>query len=168
MTRRLMVLRHAKADWPVGVADHDRPLAKRGRRDAAAAGLWLAEQHAEPALAWVSTARRTRETWAGLAGALGDAVDVRYDDRVYEAGTDDLLEVLRETPRKTASVLLVGHNPGVQDLVLLLARLGSDDARSLAASKFPTSGLALLDVEGDWAGLKPRSATLSDFVVVRG
>jgi len=168
MSRRLLVLRHAKSDWPIGVADYDRPLAKRGRRDAEAAGRWLAEQDVGPALAWVSSARRTRETWDGMAGALGDGVDVRFDDRVYEAGTDDLLEVLRETPRKTRVVLLVGHNPGVQDLVLMLARGGSDDARSLAASKFPTSGLAVLDLDGDWADLDAHSAVLSDFVVPRG
>src|SRR3954468_17434476 len=119
MTRRLVVLRHAKADWPVGVPDHERPLAKRGHRDAAAAGRWLAEHGEGPAVAWVSPARRTRETWDGVEAHLPPGTDVRFDDRVYAAGTDDLLEVLRETPKKAASVLLVGHNPGVQDLVLM-------------------------------------------------
>jgi phosphohistidine phosphatase len=168
VTRRLVVLRHAQSDWPVGVDDRDRPLARRGRRDAAAAGRWLAEAGSDPAVAWVSTARRTKETWTELSRELSGGADVRFDDRVYEAGVEDLLDVVRDTPRKAASVLLVGHNPGVQDLVLLLAKRGSDDARSLAAAKFPTSGLALLDVEGDWADLGPRCAVLADFVVPRG
>jgi phosphohistidine phosphatase len=168
---RLFVLRHGKSDWPAGVADHDRPLAKRGIRDSAAAGRWLAAQADVPDVVWCSTARRTRQTWQHLADELpegGSGCDVRFDDDVYAAAVEDLLDVLHRTPRGTARVLLVGHNPGVQDLTLLLAAGGSDDARALAETKFPTSGLAVLDLGSPWDQLGAGSSRLTDFVVPRG
>jgi phosphohistidine phosphatase len=165
---RLVVLRHAKSDWPAGVADHDRPLGRRGIRDSAAVGRWLVDHGDAPDLVWCSTARRTRETWTHLGSQLTDDCDVHFEDRVYDAGVDDLLGVLRGTPRKTGHVLLVGHNPGVQDLVLTLADRASGDARALAETKFPTSGLAVLDIEGEWADLRAGHANLSSFVVPRG
>ncbi|MGZ4602269.1 MAG: SixA phosphatase family protein [Kineosporiaceae bacterium] len=168
MSRRLVVVRHAKSDWPAGVADHDRPVARRGGRDAGAVGRWLSEHDSRPDLVWCSTARRTRETWERVLAELGSSPEVRFDDRVYAASVDSLLAVLRETPSKTRCVLLLGHNPGVQDLVLTLAERGSDDVRALAAAKFPTSGLAVLDVEGRWDDLAPGRAVLSEFAVPRG
>jgi phosphohistidine phosphatase len=167
----LLVLRHGKSDWPAGVADHDRPLGRRGIRDSGAAGRWLVEQDDTPDLVWCSTARRTRETWDNLAAELADggtSCDVRFVDEVYAAGVDNLLEVLRGSPAKARRVLLVGHNPGVQDLTLLLAARGSEDARALAETKFPTSGLAILDVDSSWPDLHEGGATLTDFVVPRG
>ncbi|HEY5032536.1 MAG TPA: histidine phosphatase family protein [Actinomycetes bacterium] len=168
MKRRLVVLRHAKADWPAGVADHDRPLGRRGVRDSAAVGRWLVEHGDAPELVWCSTARRTRQTWEHLGGELPEGVDVHFEDDVYDAGVDDLLAVIRRTPKKTARVLLVGHNPGVQDLVLTLADRASGDARALAETKFPTSGLAVLDIDGEWADVHRGGANLSTFVVPRG
>ena len=114
--------------------------------------------------------RRTRETWDVLSEQLGDGSgpEVRFDGRVYEASLDDLLGVVRDTPATCARVLLVGHNPGVQDLVLALARRGSDDARALAAAKYPTSALAVLDLSGQWADVTPGSGLLSTFAVPRG
>jgi len=167
MSHTLVVLRHAKSDWPVGVPDHDRPLGRRGRADAGAAGRWLAEHVPTLDRAVVSTARRTRETWE-LAGAGLPAADVRFDDRVYDAAVEDLLAVLRETDEGVRSLALVGHNPSVQLLVLSLAGSGSDDLRALAETKYPTSGLAVLDVDGPWAQLRPRGAVLEEFVVPRG
>ena len=124
--RRLVVLRHAKSDWPAGVADQDRPLGRRGMRDAAAAGRWLVEDGTRPELVWCSPARRTRETWDVLGAELGadSRPDVRFDERVYEAGLADLMAVLQDTPKDRRCVLLVGHNPGVQELVLSLAKGG--------------------------------------------
>ena len=168
MKRRLVVLRHAKADWPAGVADHDRPLGRRGVRDSAAVGRWLVDHGDVPELVWCSTAKRTRETWEHLEGELPGPCDVHYEDDVYDAGVEDLLAVVRRTPKKTARVLLVGHNPGVQDLVLTLADRGSGEARSLAETKFPTSGLAVLDIDGEWADLRRGDANLASFVVPRG
>lgn len=168
MRRRLVVLRHAKSDWPIGVPDHDRPLGRRGRRDAVAAGQWVSEHVGAPDLAVVSTARRTRETWELAAAELGRGPDVRLDDRVYEATVRDLLEVLAEVPKDTTCVLLVGHNPGVQELVLALTGPADDEGRLLAETKYPTSGLAVLEVECKWPDLAPGRARLTDFVVPRG
>ncbi len=168
MKHRLVVLRHAKADWPAGVADHDRPLGRRGVRDSAAVGRWLVDNDDVPDLVWCSTAVRTRQTWEYVGSQLDTSCDVRFEDQVYDAGVDDLLTVLRQTPKKTQRVLLVGHNPGVQDLVLALADRASGDARALAETKFPTSGLAVLDVDGEWADLGQGHANLANFVVPRG
>jgi phosphohistidine phosphatase len=168
--RRLVVLRHAKSDWPAGVADEDRPLGRRGTRDAGAAGRWLVANDAQPDLVWCSPARRTRETWDALSAELGPGTgpEVRFDSRVYEAGLDDLLDVVRDTPSAYDRVLLIGHNPGVQQLVLALAERGSDDARALAAAKYPTSALAVLDLSATWVDVGPGSGLLSSFAVPRG
>lgn len=164
--KRLVVLRHAKSDWPVGVADPDRPLGRRGKRDAIAAGRWLAEHVGSPDLVWCSPARRTRETFELLSSELSPTPELTLEPRVYEASLDDLLDVLRQTPKEHRCVLLVGHNPGVQDLVLTLAERGDDLA--LAETKYPTSGLAVLDIQGKWSDLGARGASLEEFVVPRG
>ena len=168
MKRRLVVLRHAKSDWPAGVADHDRPLGRRGVRDSTAAGRWLVEHGDSPDLVWCSTAVRTRQTWEHVEAELAQPCSVNFEDRVYDAAVADLVDVLRQTPKKTSLVLLVGHNPGVQDLVLALADRASGDARALAETKFPTSGLAVLDVDGEWGDLGQGRAHLAAFVVPRG
>src|SRR5262249_47187685 len=157
-----VVLRHAKSDWPAGVADEDRPLGRRGVRDAAAAGRWLVEHDAVPDLVWCSPARRTRQTWDELAAELGKGAGpgVRFDPRGYEASRVALLAVVRDTPAQVGRVLLVGHNPGVQELVMALARAGSDDARALAAAKYPTSALAVLELSGPWGDVEPGSGLL--------
>jgi phosphohistidine phosphatase len=166
--KRLVVLRHAKSDWPVGVADRDRPLGRRGQRDAPAAGRWIAEHVGVPDAVWCSPARRTKETWELLAAQLGGSPPVEFDERIYEAGVSDLVEVLRETAKGSSSVLLVGHNPGVQELVLALAGGQRSEVQMLAETKFPTSGVALLDVNGPWRELAAGSARLADFAVPRG
>jgi phosphohistidine phosphatase len=166
--KRLVVLRHAKSDWPVGVADRDRPLGRRGQRDAPAAGRWIAEHVGVPDAVWCSPARRTKETWELLAAQLGGSPPVEFDERIYEAGVSDLVEVLRETAKGSSSVLLVGHNPGVQELVLALAGGQRSQVQMLAETKFPTSGVALLDVNGPWRELAAGSARLADFAVPRG
>ncbi len=172
LERRLVVLRHAKSDWPAGVPDKDRPLAKRGRRDAAAAGVWLAGQLPTIDLVIHSDAERTTQTWSlvqrtweSSGGILGQ---VRPSPRVYEATSASLVEVLRAVPDDVRTVLLIGHNPGVQDLVVLLAGGSAGPGAALAAAKFPTCGLALLDITAPWSGLRPRDAALIEFVVPRG
>lgn len=167
--RRLLLLRHAKSAWPEGVADHDRPLGERGRRDAAAVGRWLAAAGARPDMVLVSSAQRARETWDGVAGELGPAGDVRVTDEVYGAGAGDLLDVLREVPEQSATVLVVGHNPGIERLAALLddGEAASGDGTRMRV-KFPTSGLAVLDVPHPWSALDPETCRLAAFVVPRG
>ncbi|SNT30991.1 SixA phosphatase family protein [Actinacidiphila glaucinigra] len=168
--RRLVVLRHAKSAWPPDVPDHDRPLGPRGRRDAPAVGRWLRDAGHTPDLVICSTSRRTQETWEFAAAALGarPPAPVRLDERVYAATARALLDVLREAPEEASTLLLVGHNPGVQDLVLRLTGEARADALLRAADKFPTSALAVLTWPAPWSSLTPEHARLDDFAVPRG
>ncbi|MFF4694179.1 SixA phosphatase family protein [Streptomyces chattanoogensis] len=166
---RLAVLRHAKSAWPEDVPDHDRPLGHRGRRDAPAAGRWLHAAGCVPDLVICSTASRTRETWDLVAPELGTRPTVILDPRVYEATATGLLDVLREVPEERRTVLLIGHQPGVQDLVLSLAGDGGDDhALARADEKFPTSAVAVLLLRSPWAELAAGTTALTDFAVPRG
>jgi phosphohistidine phosphatase len=166
--RTLLLLRHAKAVAPesFGGPDIERPLAKRGRADAAAAGRWLAGQEFGLDLVLCSTSVRTRQTWEHTG--IADAGDVWYDRRLYNADPDDLLEVVRETPAAARTVLLIGHAPGVPWLADELAAPGDSPARNRMHQKYPTSGVAVLRHTKAWADLAPGDAELLDFVVPRG
>jgi phosphohistidine phosphatase len=167
--RRLVVLRHAKSAWPEGVEDHRRPLGRRGLRDAPAAGRALAEADCLPDLALCSTAVRARRTWELASAEWGTPPPVRYDRRLYAAGVPELLEVVRETPPEVETLLLVGHNPGLEELVLEVARDGLDDALDRVRTKFPTSAIAVLSWRGTgWPALGPGTALLTAFTVARG
>ncbi|MER6278452.1 histidine phosphatase family protein [Streptomyces sp900105245] len=167
--RRLMVLRHAKSAWTEGVEDHRRPLAPRGLRDAPAAGRALAEAGGLPDLALCSTAVRARRTWELAAAEWGTPPPVRYDRRLYAADAADLLDVVREVPREVEALLLVGHNPGLEELVAELAGDGLDDSLERLRAKFPTSALAVLTWRGTgWPALGPGTALLTSFMVPRG
>ncbi|MFE4962962.1 SixA phosphatase family protein [Streptomyces sp. NPDC056660] len=167
--RRLVVLRHAKSAWPAGVPDQLRPLAARGRRDAPAAGRALAASDCLPDLAVCSTAVRARQTWDLASAQWGTPPPVRHDHRVYAAGVPDLLEVVREAPAEVETLLLVGHNPGLEELVLELAGDGLDDTLEQVRRKFPTSAIAVLAWHGTrWAALGPGTALLTEVTVPRG
>ncbi len=167
--RRLVVLRHAKSAWPDGVADHERPLAPRGRRDAPAAGRALAETDCLPDLALCSTAVRARETWELASAQWGTPPPVRHDPRLYAADVSDLLDVVHDVPAEVETLLLVGHNPGLEELVLDLAGEGLDETLQEVRTKFPTSAIAVLAWHGtSWRGLAPGTALLTDVIVARG
>ncbi|MFI9831307.1 SixA phosphatase family protein [Streptomyces sp. NPDC051913] len=167
--RRLVVLRHAKSAWPEGVPDHRRPLAPRGRRDAPAAGRALAEADCLPDLALCSTAVRARQTWELAAAQWGTPPPVRHDARLYGADVPELLEVVREVSAEVETLLLIGHNPGLEDLVLQLAGDGLDDTLDTVRVKFPTSAIAVLAWRGAaWEGLAPGTALLTAVTVPRG
>src|ERR1700728_5290448 len=110
-TKRLILLRHAKSAWPEDVPDHDRPLAPRGRRDAPAAGGWLRAAGYVPDRVLCSTARRARETWELAEEGLGAHPPVTFEDRVYGASAEDLLDLARQTPAGVATLMIVGHEP---------------------------------------------------------
>ena len=167
--RRLIVLRHAKSAWPDGVTDHRRPLAPRGLRDAPAAGRALADADCLPDLALCSTAVRARQTWELAAAQWGTPPPVRHDPRLYAADVPELLEAVREVSAQTKTLLLIGHNPGLEELVLHLAGDGLDDALDEVRTKFPTSAIAVLAWHGDgWRSLGPGTALLTDMMVPRG
>jgi phosphohistidine phosphatase len=149
--RTLILLRHAKSDWSAGLPDLRRPLSDRGRRQAPEAGRWLAA-HAEPIdLAVVSPARRAGSTWELTAAELTAPPPIRTDDRVYAASDRELLTVLRALPSDAATVVLVGHNPGLEELVNLLTG---------EPVPMPTSALAVLTLEIPWSSLRHDSAAL--------
>ena len=161
--RRLHLLRHAKSSWKdEGLADHDRPLARRGRRAAKAIGRHLLERGVEPELVLCSTARRARETLEGIEPALGRGA-IRVEPELYGAGPAELLARLHEVAPPIRSVMVIGHNPAVEELALLLARQGST-VHELEA-KFPTGALATLAFQGSgWAALDRGTAELIEFI----
>ncbi|GAA4893256.1 SixA phosphatase family protein [Streptomyces coeruleoprunus] len=166
--RRLVVVRHAKSARPAGVGDHDRPLNKRGLRDAPAVGAWLRDAGCVPDLVLCSTAVRASRTWELAAAQLPAPPAVRHERRLYGTPATDLLDVVRRTPDAVRTLLLVGHNPAVQELVLLLASEALGDALERARDKFPTSAIAVLAGQGSWPATGPGGALLTDLAVPRG
>jgi phosphohistidine phosphatase len=161
--RRLYLLRHAKSSWKdQTLADHDRPLAGRGRRAAKAIRGHLKQHHIVPELVLCSTATRARQTFEGIEPALGRG-GVRVESEIYGAGAGALLALLQNTPARVRSVMVIGHNPGLEQLALLLARDGSKLPQLQA--KFPTGALATLAFQNTtWAALDKGAAELTGFV----
>jgi phosphohistidine phosphatase len=157
--KRLFLLRHAKSSWKdEGLADRDRPLAGRGRRAAKVMARHLQEEKISPALVLCSPARRTRETLEGVS----PSGEVRIEDELYGASGTELLERLRDVPDEVESVMLIGHNPAIEELALGLASGGArlEDMER----KFPTAALATLTAPDSWKELAPGSAELVAFV----
>ena len=125
-TRRLILLRHAKSDWP-DVPDRDRPLAKRGRRDAPRIGRWLHEHGYQPDVVVVSAATRTRQTWDLVAPELGGLPAVHFEPRAYAASALTLLYLAQELPARYRTALLIAHNPGLSELAASLAASPESD-----------------------------------------
>jgi len=161
MSRRLLLLRHAKSSWDdPSLPDRERPLSPRGRRNAAAVAQHLAAAHLSPALVLCSSSLRTRETLAALLPVLDGEVVVRIDSRLYDATAADLLELLRGLPDEAASVLVIGHNPALEELV---ARL----AGAAAPERFPTGALATIETGTGWAELGAVGTRLAEVCVPR-
>jgi phosphohistidine phosphatase len=161
--RTLVLLRHAKSEWPEGIADVERPLTDRGRVDAPAAGRWLHERVPEIDLVLCSPSARTRQTWRLVSAELGDTpeshVVSHIDKRIYDASTDDLLAVVHDVPTTAGTVLLIGHNPGLEELVNLLT-----DVRC----ELRTSSLAVVTAAGGWADAGPGWGRLAESDTPRG
>ena len=131
--RALAILRHAKSEWPPDVPDLDRPLAPRGIRQAPEAGRWLADHAPRIDLAVCSPAARTRGTWELVAPELPDPPEIRYEARMHGATAGTLLRLVRELPDEANIVLLIGHNPGLEDLIAYLTGVGIGLKTSAAA-----------------------------------
>jgi phosphohistidine phosphatase len=161
--KRLYLLRHAKSSWKdTSLPDHDRPLAGRGRRAAEAIARHMREHGVEPELVLCSTARRARETLDRIEPALGSPA-VRVESDLYAASAPALLERLRGIPDTVESVMVIGHNPGLQELALELARPAS--AASELAAKYPTGALATLAFDASsWQELGRDTAELVELV----
>ncbi|GAB3651588.1 histidine phosphatase family protein [Zhihengliuella somnathii] len=167
--KRLLLLRHAKADFPFGVDDHSRPLAASGDAAAPLAGRWMVEHSAVPDYIVCSDALRTRSTCAWVSSELGEAGPTPYiDSRVYGADAAQLVSIINETPESVRTLLVIGHLPTVQDVAMQLASVRSDEAAVMdAATSYPPLGLSVLEVEKPWAELDGRDARLTDFIVPR-
>jgi phosphohistidine phosphatase len=149
--RTLVLLRHAKSDWSGDEPDLRRGLAKRGRRQAPEAGRWLASNLAPLDLAVVSPATRARRTWQLAAEELDPAPPVRVEEELYGATDDELLGVVRGLEDGLRTVVLVGHNPGLEELASRLADRWVT---------MPTSALAVFRLSGGWRSANPHTATL--------
>jgi phosphohistidine phosphatase len=171
-TRRLILLRHAKSDWP-DVPDRDRPLAKRGRRDAPRIGRWLREHGYQPDVVVVSAATRTRQTWDLVAPELGGSPAVHFEPRAYAASALTLLYLAQELPGRYRTALFIAHNPGLSDLATSLATPPESDPAPAdtapaaensprPALRFPTAAVAVFEFPGDWPSLTPGHARLTN------
>jgi phosphohistidine phosphatase len=164
--RKLYLLRHAKSSWDEPeLADSKRPLAPRGRRAAALIADHMRGDGLSPELVICSPAVRARQTLDGLGDAIGSA-RIELADDIYDAHESDLLERIRKVPDAIDSVLMIGHNPSIQRLTLLLATESDllDDARA----KFPTAALATLAIDrAHWSDVHAGDATLEGFVKPR-
>ncbi|SDP94651.1 phosphohistidine phosphatase [Actinopolyspora xinjiangensis] len=157
-SRGLVLVRHAKSDRTVAGADHDRPLAARGRNEAPLAGEWLREHEKPVDLVRCSTATRARQTGELLLPELTGPPRVEHDPRLYGAGAGELLEVVRDLPAGDHLALLIAHNPGLEELVALL---------SGTAVELKTSGIAVLRASGEWSEASGGWARLETHVTPR-
>jgi phosphohistidine phosphatase len=167
--KKLMLMRHAKSAWPVGVSDQDRPLAQRGHNEAPLVGKWMLEHGAVPDYILCSSALRTRQTCTWVCDQLGDkAPTPKLEERLYHGDATQVLSVINHVPDTVTSLLVIGHMPVVQELAMRLASVKSDeDAVMDMASHYPTSGLTVMEHELSWAELDGRDAKVTDFIVLR-
>lgn len=164
--RTLFLLRHAKSSWDdPASSDFDRPLAPRGLKAAPLMGTAMASRNWLPDRVLVSPAVRTRETWNLVAPHLPGSMEVAYPDELYMAAPQQILELIRSAPDTAGVLLVLGHNPGLEELAALLADDGSDaDALGRMREKFPTAALARFEFRGTWRELAPGGANLTHFV----
>ena len=163
--RHLLLLRHAKAAPLAGGGDHARPLALRGREDAARLGAWLRERRLTPDLAIVSDARRARETADIVLAGMPEKISRQLEPRVYNATPQTLLAFAQGAPDTAQAVMMIGHNPGFAELARALTGYGDRYASARLTAKFPTCGLAILDFDVEtWADIGPRAGRLDSFI----
>lgn len=168
--RTLVLLRHAKAVTPGDGPDFKRKLSKRGEADADAAGSWLADEGLWPDLVICSPATRTRQTWHGVAVALaqanpeGSAPEVHYEQGLYDGGRTEVIDLLRAVPEDVGTVLVIGHNPTMSDVSILL-NPSADDQRF---EGLKTAGLAVHKSEGPWSDTEPGGMPLTGQHTARG
>jgi phosphohistidine phosphatase len=159
--RTLVLLRHAKAETPGDRPDFERRLTEKGQTDADAAGSWLADEGLRPDLVICSPAARARQTWHGVAVALaqadpeGPAPEVHYEPGLYDGGRTEVIDLLRAVPDGTSTVLVVGHNPTMSDVSLLLRPDADPDDAGLK-----TAGMAVHRAEGPWSQTEPAGMPL--------
>lgn len=171
--RTLVLLRHAKAETPGELSDFDRRLTTRGETDADAAGAWLADERLQPGLVLCSPAARTRQTWQGVSIALAQAQpgggngtpEVRYEQGLYDGGRTEVFDLVRHVPETVRTVLVVGHNPTVSEVSLMLI---PDDQWDGQQVELKTAGLAVHRFERPWSSFEPQAMPLVERHTARG
>lgn len=164
----MLLLRHAKSDWGKETEDHDRPVSARGKKAAPQMALYMRDKGYEPAQVLSSSARRTKETLELLLPKWRSKPNVRYERALYLADWPRLLSAVR-TAKASSPLLLVGHNPGIEQLAIALAlqpKTPAERARvQRLAQKFPTAALAVLDFDAPtWRSIKPGQGRLVDYM----
>ena len=164
--KTLLLLRHAKSSWEdAGLADFDRPLAPRGLKAAPRMGRELARRGWLPDAVLVSPALRTRQTWELVAAELPDPPAAEFAKGIYDASADRLLAEVRKTPETADNLLVICHNPGLEDFSGSLASAASESgALTRLREKFPTAALARFVFDGEWNELRPGAARLTHFL----
>ena len=167
--KRLAILRHAKSSWnDPHLEDFNRPLNERGWKSARRVGRELEKRGVKFDLIIASPAARVRETIDGLTEKLKLNVEIRFEPRMYAASEETLLSIVREIHESSHAPLLVGHNPGLQQLIVALAHNGRDDLRSSVEQKFPTAALATLELSAHrWIDVKPDSGKIADLILAK-
>jgi phosphohistidine phosphatase len=167
--RRLLLLRHGKADRHSAGGDRERPLTKRGEEDSRRMGEYLATEGLTPDLAVASNARRAKRTLDLALESFPNHVTHLIENTIYLATADHLLEILRQTPDKFFTLLAVGHNPGFAEFAISLAGSGKAEDLSRLRSKFPTAALAVLDFEAEhWVSVGHGDGRLAYFITPAG
>lgn len=163
----LLLLRHAKSSWGASdQADIDRPLNKRGRKAAVRLATWFKAQKLRPALVLCSPAQRTRETLELVQAAWDKPPEIHYQERLYLAEAEDLLAWLHELSDAIPSVLVIGHNPGLQELALALLPATQAGTKARIAGKFPTGALLRLSSRvRSWSRFGPDKTRLIEYVI---
>ena len=167
--RRLLLLRHGKAERSIpGTADRDRPLIERGRKDSARIGTYMAGHALLPDRVLLSPVTRTQETWKYAAKAFKPAPGAGMVEKLYDATPHCILAVIKDIPATVHTALIIGHNPGLHELALMLIATGDHEARERLREKLPTCGLVIIDFAfDDWNRLHPQSGRLERFVTPR-
>jgi phosphohistidine phosphatase len=163
VTKTLLVLRHAKSAYPEGAADHDRPLADRGIREAGLAGKWLRSNAPTIDAVLCSTATRARETLARTK----IKAPVEYRDRLYDATPGMVIEEINDVDDTIGTLLVIGHEPTISEVVLGLSDGSNSSLSEQISEKFPTSAIAVLQFGGPWSQLELGGAALVGFHVPR-
>jgi phosphohistidine phosphatase len=166
---RLMLLRHAKSSWPSPrLQDAARPLSDRGEAAARLMGAYMAHHSLVPERVLCSPARRARETWAGIAAQWPADLEVVFDQRLYMATPQVVLSVVRAQDKAARTLLVIGHNPGLQEAAELLIAAGDVELRERLREKFPTAALAVIDFTADkWSSIHERSGRLDRYITPR-
>jgi phosphohistidine phosphatase len=164
--RRLILFRHAKAEpSEPGMQDHARVLVDRGRKDAGKIGAYMAGHTLIPDKVVISPAARTQETWKYAAAAFRPVPAAMSADALYDATPHAIFGVIKDAPVSAHTLLVVGHNPGLHEVAVMLIASGDIDARERLREKLPTAGLVIIEFAfDDWGKLHPQSGRLERFV----